>query len=184
MSEPSCAATVWYFAYGSNLQRATFFGRRGIECVRAVPVRVAGWRLVFDKPSIVPSGHATANIVVDPEAEVLGVAYEIRAADLEHVELTEGVPFGNYARVEVAVEALAPAEDAPATAFSLGSDRRDSSLLPSTRYLSLVIEGALEHGLPEPWIEWLRAVPAEPEREESRALRAALDELMKKRART
>lgn len=183
MSEPPLPATVWYFAYGSNLQRATFFGRRGIECVRAVPVRVIGWRLVFDKPSIVPSGHATANIVVDAEAEVLGVAYEIRAEDLEHVELTEGVPFGNYARVEVTVEVLAPTENAPAVAFSLGSDRRDASLLPSTRYLGLVIEGALEHGLPETWIEWLRGVPTEPEREESRALRAALDELMRKRGR-
>ncbi len=172
--------TVWYFAYGSNLQRATFCGRRGIVCLRAVPVRVPGWRLVFDKPSIVPSRHATANIVAEDGAEVLGVAYEITESDHQHVELTEGVSLGNYRRITVAVEPLAPALDAPRSAYSLGSDRRDPSLLPSTRYLSLVIEGALEHGLPEAWVAWLRSVPTEPERPESIALRAGIDRFLRK----
>jgi hypothetical protein len=176
-------AAVWYFAYGSNLQRATFCGRRGIECLRAVPVRVPGWRLVFDKPSIVPSGHATANIVAEPDAEVLGVAYEIARSDLEHVELTEGVPLGNYRRITVPVEPLLPQSVLPATAYSLGSERRDPSLLPSTRYVSIVVEGALEHRLPDAWIAWLRAVPAEPERPESIALREAIDRMLAKRPR-
>ena len=41
--------------------------------------------------------------------------------------------------------------------------KRDASLLPTTRYLGLVIEGALEHGLPDPWVRSLRAVPVREE---------------------
>ena len=41
-------ASVWYFAYGSNMQGATLRGRRGIAWSRAVPARVANWRFVCD----------------------------------------------------------------------------------------------------------------------------------------
>lgn len=180
MTTDAAEPTVWYFAYGSNLQRATFCGRRGIVCLRAVPVRVPGWRLVFDKPSILPSGHATANIVAEHGAEVLGVAYEISESDHQHVELTEGVLLGNYRRITVEIEPLVATHGAPRTAYSLGSESRDPTLLPSTRYLALVVEGALEHGLPEAWVAWLRSVPAEPERAESIALRAGIDRFLRK----
>ena len=53
---------VWYFAYGSNMETATFAGRRGIAYRRAVPARVPGWRLVLDKPGIVPVGHGFAHL--------------------------------------------------------------------------------------------------------------------------
>jgi len=66
-------STVWYFAYGSNMQIATFRGRRGIAYRRAVPARLAGWRLVLDKPPLVPVGHAFANVVPDPAGAVVGV---------------------------------------------------------------------------------------------------------------
>jgi len=80
---------VWYFAYGSNMHTATFSGRRGIRPARALAARATGWRLVLDKPPLVPVGEAFANIVPDAAAEVLGVLYEIGPADLEHVALTE-----------------------------------------------------------------------------------------------
>ena len=38
-------STVWYFAYGSNMQSATLRGRRGIAYRRALPARVPGWRV-------------------------------------------------------------------------------------------------------------------------------------------
>jgi hypothetical protein len=56
---------VWYFAYGSNMETATLRGRRGIEPLCALGARAAGWRLVFDKPPLVPVGEAFANIVPD-----------------------------------------------------------------------------------------------------------------------
>ena len=52
---------AWYFAYGSNMQTATFRGRRGIEFRRALPARVPGWRLVLDQPPLLPIGEGFAS---------------------------------------------------------------------------------------------------------------------------
>jgi hypothetical protein len=172
---------VWYFAYGSNMQSATLRGRRGIEYRRAVPVRAHGWRLVFDKPPLLPTGNSVANIVPDEAGLVLGVAFEITDEDLAHVEHTEGVAFGNYQRVELVIEALVEVEDAPVSAFSLSSDLREPTALPSTRYMSLLIEGAIEQGLPDTHVEWLRAVQACEESPDMAALRPMLDAFFKRR---
>jgi hypothetical protein len=165
---------LWYFAYGSNMQTATLRGRRGIEFARALPGRAAGWRLVLDKPPLVPVGEAYANILPDPEAAVPGVLYELGAADLAHVELTEGVQLGDYRRAAIRVEPLGRCGET-LEAVTLVSDRRAPGLRPSRRYMACLIAGAEEHGLPADWIAFLRAVPADDETAEARRLRALLD---------
>lgn len=171
---------VLYFAYGSNMQTATFSGRRGISFLRARPARATGWRLVLDKPPLVSIGEGFASIVPDPTAAVIGVVYEITAADLEHVDLTEGVLIENYRRIEIPVRPL----DAPEEVLSvqtLTSDRRDPQLRPSDRYMGLIVAGAEEHGLPAEWIAFLRAIPTCPESAESRRFRPLLDDVMRRR---
>lgn len=148
---------VWYFAYGSNMQPATFAGRRGITPSRAFAARAPGWRLVLDKTPLVPIGESFANLCADADAHAWGVVYEIGEDDLAHVDLTEGVLIGNYARVEIAVETVAAG--GPSRAFTLVSDKRADDLRPSARYMSLLIEGATTHGLPDHWIAMLRAIP-------------------------
>ncbi len=169
---------MWYFAYGSNMESATLRGRRGIAFLRAVPVRAPGWRVVFDKPPLFPIGEAFANIVPDPAAAALGVAFEVTTDDLAQIELSEGVPIGNYQRVELAIEPLASCPDAPGTAMSLASERRDETLQPSTRYMALLVSGALEHGLPAEYVAALRAVVACEPSATSRALRPLVDAAM------
>jgi hypothetical protein len=169
-----------YFAYGSNMQTATLRGRRGIAFRRAVPARAAGWRLVFDKPPLLPGGNGFANIIPDAAAEVLGVVYELGEDDLARVELTEGVLIGNYASVTVSAASLA-GDGAVWTARSLSSTKRDPRLRPSTRYMALLIEGAIEHGLPDDYVTWLRAVPAEEEGAAAQALRPVIDAALRKR---
>jgi hypothetical protein len=172
---------VWYFAYGSNMQPATFRGRRGIEALRAVPARLAGWRLVLDKPPLVPVGHAMANVVESAGHDVYGIAYAVTAADLAHVELTEGVLIGNYRRIPVR---LAPIDGSDALeAFTLTSDRRDPGLRPSDRYMALLIEGAEWHGLPAEYVAWLRSLPCDPESTEAAAARSLIDRALKKEPR-
>ena len=171
---------VWYFAYGSNMQTATLRGRRGIAYRRALPGRAAGWRLVVDKPPLLPIGEAFANMVPDPASAVVGVLYEINAADLEHVELTEGVRIGNYRRVDVAVAPLVP-PPGEVLAATLVSDARDPSLRPSDRYMACLVAGAEEHGLPAEWIALLRAVPCGPESADAARLRPLLDEAIRRR---
>ncbi|MCI4355181.1 MAG: gamma-glutamylcyclotransferase, partial [Thermoplasmata archaeon] len=171
---------VLYFAYGSNMQTATFSGRRGIPFRRARPARANGWRLVLDKPPMVSIGEGFASIVPDPEATVIGVVYEITTADLEHVDLTEGVLIDNYRRIEIPVSPL----DAPSDVLrvqTLTSDRRDPTLRPSDRYMGLVVAGAEEHGLQADWIAFLRAIPTCAESPESRQFRPILDDVMRRR---
>jgi hypothetical protein len=144
------------------MSTATLRGRRGVTFERAVVGCVRGWLLVLDKPPLVPIGEAFANIVPDPVAEVWGVAYDVSDADLVHIDLTEGVPIGNYTRIAVAVETRANG-GAPLPAFTLTSKRSDPALLPSTRYMQLLIDGAVEHGLPAAYVTFLRSIPARPE---------------------
>jgi gamma-glutamylcyclotransferase len=168
-----------YFAYGSNMQSATLRGRRGIEFRSAAPAQACGWRLVFDKPPLMPMGEAFANIIPDASGTVTGVLYEVGADDLVHIDLTEGVLIGNYQRVATAVQPLAPAA-ASVTAFTLTSEQRDPALLPSTHYMELLIAGALEHGLPAEYIDFLRAVPACQPSAEALRLRAIMDEFLRR----
>jgi hypothetical protein len=174
---------VWYFAYGSNMNSGTFRGRRGIEYARAIPTRAPGWRLVFDKSSVFPLGETFANIVPDPAADTLGVAFEVDESDLVQIDWSEAVPLGSYQRIETEVAALTPMEDGPSSAFSLTSNRRAARPAPSVRYMQLVIDGAIEHGLPAEWVEMLRSVPAYPETRAARFMRKQLDRLMKRRKR-
>lgn len=174
--------SVFYFAYGSNMQRATFRGRRDVRPLSAVAARLPGWRLVLDKPPLLPMRQSFANVVPDAAAVCWGVLYELTEDDHAHVELTEAVPFGNYRRVEVEVHPLGDGA-ASRVALTLTSERRDPDLRPSVRYVGLMIQGAEEHGLPEGWIRHLRGIPAMEECAEDLALRAELDALMRAVAR-
>jgi len=164
-----------YFAYGSNMETATFRGRREIEFTQAQPARADGWRLVLDKPSLVPMGCAFANMVADPGAHVFGVLYEIDEDAMAHLDLTEGVLIGNYHRLEIVVSPLRAAA-ASLQAYTLVSDRREPGLLPTDRYLGCLINGAIEPELPVEWVTHLRTFVTQPETEAERAFRPLLDD--------
>ena len=175
--------TVRYFAYGSNMHTGTFCGRRRIRFSRAMPARAPGWRLVLDKPPLLPVGEAFANLVPDAGGHVLGVLYEIAAAELEHVGLTEGVRVDNYRWVEIPVVSLGT-PGLEVVASTLVSERRDPALVPSERYMACLIAGAEEHGLPPDYVAWLRTVPTRPETAEAVRFRALLDEALGARDRS
>lgn len=142
---------LWYFAYGSNMSPAIFTDRRGI---RPLAVRwgwLDGYRLCFDLP-IGPGERACANIARDGDARVAGVLYAITAADAEHLDRTEGVPQGVYARVAVAVEVDGTERVA---AFTYESAMRQLGRKPSARYLGLLLDGAHAHALPAEYRAWL-----------------------------
>ncbi len=167
------SAPIWYFAYGSNMQPATFAGRRGITPTRTLAARAPGWRLVLDKPPLVPIGESFANIVPVADAVTYGVLYEVTPDDLAHIDLTEGVLIGSYARHEIAVEPLGGA--GPSRAFTLVADTHAPELQPSEYYMALLIEGAVVHGLPDEWIAMLRSVPTCVASAEARLGRKMID---------
>lgn len=164
------------------METATFRGRRGIEYGRAVAARLPGYRLVLDKPPLFPIGESYANLIADASAEVLGVLYEVGEIELAHIDLTEAVPVGNYRWIEVAVVPLvAPQETWPAR--TLISEKSDPGLRPSRRYMACLIAGALEHGLPLDYVDFLRGIEACEESAESLRLRPHLDRFLARRGR-
>ena len=139
---------LWYFAYGSNLDPATFEGRRRmrpLECLRA---SLAGFRLVFDLP-VGPGERAVANLAADPEARTHGVAYRLAARDARQLDRTEGVHRGYYKRLPVQV---AKDDGALFDAFTYVSPHGRPGRKPSARYLGLILRGARHHGLPAEWL--------------------------------
>jgi gamma-glutamylcyclotransferase (GGCT)/AIG2-like uncharacterized protein YtfP len=159
---------------------ATFRGRRSIDWTRSAAAVARGWRLSIAKPSLLGAiAGGVATIFPDPESEVWGVVYEISEEDLEHLEMTEGVRIGHYERSEIFVEPV-HTWNARHRAVTLTSGRPDSGLLPSTRYMNLLVEGAAEHGLPAPWIAMLRSIPASEESADAALVRQALDQAMRK----
>jgi hypothetical protein len=110
---------------------------------------------------------------------VLGVLYRISEEDLAHIDLTEGVLIGNYQRVPVAVELHGATETVDA--FTLTCVQSDPTLKPSMRYMALLIAGAIEHGLPVEYVEWLRTVPACEESAAAATFRPLMDDLFAKR---
>lgn len=169
-----------YFAYGSNMDGATFRGRRGIEWTRAAPAVARGWRLAIDKPSLLGTGEAMATIDPDPDGEVWGVLYDIATPDYEHLEFTEGVLIDHYRRTEIEVSPQHTWATPIVTAVTLVSADHDPALRPTTRYMNLLLSGAAEHGLPASWIETLRCIEAVEEKTEHAALRPYFDRAMRR----
>ena len=79
---------LWYFAYGSNLCRATFVGRRGMSPLEIRRGRVDGYRLAFDLP-VGPGERGVANLVADPAAVTWGACYLLDPTACEHLDRTE-----------------------------------------------------------------------------------------------
>jgi hypothetical protein len=146
--------TLWYFAYGSNLDPGTFLGRRRMRPLEAQVARLDDFELVFDLP--VGSGNrGVANVRPRPGALVWGVAYELHVEACERLDRTEGVPRA-YRRLPV-VARLADAT--PLAAFTYCAERGSHGRHPSRRYLRLLLAGARHHGLPDEYVRWLRALP-------------------------
>jgi hypothetical protein len=204
--------TILYLAYGSNMCRETFQGRRGIRPLSAVNVIAPSLKLTFDLPGLpyqepcfansavrtaadddaaldptlapAAAGPADENTALlpgdgadtaDPASRpLIGVVYEVTAADYAHIIATEGP---TYADVLVPCTAL-PTPNAAGAADDDGSPRgpdgaplRAHTLLappsatrhpsaagpaqPSLRYLTLLRDGAAEHALPDAWRAYL-----------------------------
>ncbi|KAF2717185.1 hypothetical protein K431DRAFT_288782 [Polychaeton citri CBS 116435] len=116
---PSKESTVLYLAYGSNLSKETFRGKRGIKPLSQINVQVPSLKLTFDLPGIPYTEPCFANSATrdpekDPLAEkavsdsvpllhtrtehhkdrwhkgLIGVVYEVTPEDYAHIIATEG----------------------------------------------------------------------------------------------
>jgi hypothetical protein len=72
----------------------------------------------------------------------------------DYFRITEGVPSGGYRRIPVSVIVDG---DEELEAFTYQSDKSSPGRKPSPRYIGLLIEGAVQHGLPADYLHYLRS---------------------------
>lgn len=159
-----------YYAYGSNMPLDHLQGR----CPEAVPygpALLSGYRIGFRYPSTSFPGGAAADIIPDANSRVWGVLYEVTERDLRALDRFEDVDQGGYRRITLDV--LYDGLEVEAWSYEV-IDKLDDDCRPVPAYLELMIEGALQAGLPETYIEEIeiKAIEARPfveQRKDSRS---------------
>ena len=144
-------ATLWYFAYGSNMSRTQLRQRAG-EPAEEKLARLENFELNFDK--IARGGTGTGNIAAADGGVVYGVLYRMTEQQLKQLDRYEGVP-EHYRRSEVNV-LDAEGRKVAAQVYLARKVRR--GLKPDRTYLQRIIEGAVEHNLPGEYIEQLKKI--------------------------
>ena len=132
----------FYFAYGSNL------------CVRQVALRCPD--AADPRPAVLADHDWLINqrgvATVEPLAgnQVHGVLWQLSGDDLATLDSAEGVPV-RYRRERLTVHT----HEGPSPAW-VYIDHRVTPGPPRPGYLPRIIDGAVHHGLPQRWIDFLR----------------------------
>ena len=151
---------IRYFAYGSALSKrhvhewASEHGVDEAPFAAGVPAVLRGYELVFDVESRFWGGRV-ADLRPSDDAVVHGVLFELDDGALEAVRRKEGVPTGLSEEIEIEVQQ--GGASVAAKAYVGRPERRTTPGAPAPRLLAALIEGAIERGLPEPWISRLRS---------------------------
>jgi cation transport regulator ChaC len=143
---------TWYFGYGSNMNRGIFENRRGMRPIQERTALLENYRLCFNLP-IGRGERGVANLEPHLGARTWGVLYLITTEQSEHLDRTEGASLGGYRRIPIS---LIVDGGELISAFTYQSVRVNWERKPSQRYISLLIEGAVQHGLPADYIVYLR----------------------------
>ncbi len=131
-----------YFAYGSNL----CVGQMAQRCPDAVDPRPA----VLGGHDWLINERGVATVESFAGNQVHGVLWQLSDRDLAALDRAEGVPV-RYHRDRLTISTQAG--PSPAWVYV---DHRVSTGPPRPGYLDRIIAGALQHGLPRSWIEFLR----------------------------
>jgi gamma-glutamylcyclotransferase len=144
------AATAWYFAYASNMNRAQMRSRVG-EILEERLARLENYELAFNKK--VRGGTAGANIRPAPGKGVEGVLYKISESAFRNLDRFEGAPV-HYRRIQVTVQ---DRERRSIAAQAFIATKVEKGLRPAPHYLKTILDGAMEHALPADYIESIQA---------------------------
>ncbi len=159
-----------YFAYGSNLD-VTQMARRCPDATNPRPATLADHDWLINERGV-------ATVEPFDGSEVHGVVWQVSDCDLAALDSAEGVPV-RYRRDRLTVQT----DDGPAEAW-VYVDHRVETGAPRPGYLERIIDGAVHHGLPQRWLDFLeRWDPANwPRRLEPSTLPApqSLSELLEK----
>lgn len=143
-------SSCWYFAFGSNMDSETFVNSRKMSPLSKEVARLSGFELVFDQKGIPIVEPAFASIRESKDSEVWGVLYKLSKEDFERLHYTEGNDY-EVRSIEVQGNVNGPIQ----CSTYIG---RESilGLTPSRRYLRKLISGAVQHELPDVYINKLK----------------------------
>lgn len=150
------------FAYGSNMSRARLQAR--LVSARFVAVAsLSGHRLCFNKVGSDGSAKCNAEATGRAGDRVMGVVFELDAAEKPVLDRIEGLGVGYE---EKHIEVLTTDGERLA-AVMYAAIRLDPSLKPYSWYRHHVLMGAREHGLPPDYIARIETVDVleDPDRE-------------------
>jgi hypothetical protein len=149
-----------YFAYGLDLNPAQMLQRSPGHRSLGVARLVDWW---FSFPRYSPSERsATMSIGESQGGVVWGALYEVPGEDLPILNHLygfdpEGPPeFNDHVAHIVRVQRVSNAEPIEASTYVAVPDDRQA--LPSTHYMTLILDGARYHGLPRAYLGALQAV--------------------------
>ena len=130
-----------YFAYGSNLD-VTQMARRCPDARDPRPAMLADHDWLINERGV-------ATVEPFDGSQVHGVLWQISDDDLASLDHAEGVPV-RYRRDRLTVDT----DDGPASAW-VYVDHRVEPGAPREGYLERIIGGAVHHGLPPRWLDFL-----------------------------
>jgi cation transport regulator ChaC len=140
----------WYFAFGSNMESETFINSRKMSPLSKEVARLSGFELVFDQKGIPVVEPAFASIRESKDSEVWGVLYKLSKEDFERLHYTEGDSY------EVrSIEVQGNVNGLIQCSTYIGRESKPG-LTPSRRYLRKLISGAVQHELPDDYINKLK----------------------------
>ena len=144
--------SVWYFAYGVNLDKDIMRRRVG-EWAEARRARLRNYELRFNTYSPTWRG-GTASIVEKEGAVVYGVAYLIDEEQMRALDKHVGVP-SRYSRIKVTVET----EDGELlNAMTHVASNPKHNIPPSQQYLAALLRGLRQHGYGEDVVRTVKKV--------------------------
>ncbi|ARO87319.1 gamma-glutamylcyclotransferase [Nitrosospira lacus] len=152
-------STFLYFAYGANmLSRRLHTPDRAPSAVAIDLGFVQGRRFSFGKVSRDGSGKSDLEATGNLKDRAYGVLFKINVKEKPSLDEAEGLGIG-YSEANIQVVTATGVYNA----LTYVASYKESPLLPYQWYKASVIAGAVEHGLPAEYVEWLRTFEAQPD---------------------
>lgn len=141
-------SVLFYFAYGSNMSSLRLQQRvpsaESLGCYQ-----VGGHQLTFNKLGVDGSAKCTIEAHTDPSHKVYGVLFTLDRAHLGHLDEAEGLG-EEYHHKHIVVANLDGHE---VEALTYCATQIEKDIVPFSWYHEHVLRGAIQHQLPEWYIE-------------------------------
>mmetsp|Transcript_5922 Transcript_5922/g.8372 ORF Transcript_5922/g.8372 Transcript_5922/m.8372 type:complete len:288 (-) Transcript_5922:37-900(-) len=154
-------SVCWYFAIGSMMNK-TSLKLRGIHPIESKPAELIDYELFF----FYPNGMAEA--VPKKGSTFHGVVHKISEDEMLKLDKLESTQMGIVRKPAKAIlysneekEEL-PAESLDVTVYCRGDSMSREIAKPPARYVEIMIEGAISHGVDDAFIAFLRSLEVQP----------------------